>query len=211
MNTHPHYGQAVLTTGAPLANAVSTMIMLHGRGGSADDIIAMSNHFSATDVTYFAPQAQNFTWYPNRFIMPRASNEPYLTSALRIITDLVTHITQSGIPTEKIMFVGFSQGACLASEYVARNPKRYGALFALSGGLIGAEGELTGYEGSLNSTHAFFGCSDIDDHIPVGRVHETADVFASLGALVTKRIYPGMGHIINQDELDFINKTMSAL
>ena len=211
MNTHPHYGHPVLTTGASLANATSAMIMIHGRGGSADDILAMSNHFNTPDVAYFAPQAQNFTWYPNRFVMPRASNEPYLTSALKIVADLVTHITESGIAHDKIMFIGFSQGACLSSEFVARHPQKYGALFVLSGGLIGADGELTGYTGGLKNMPVFLGCSDVDDHIPVGRIHETATIFETLGANVTKRIYPNMGHTINQDELDFIKETMSAL
>lgn len=211
MNTHPHYGQPVSFTGTPLPNATSAMIMIHGRGGDAQDILAMTTHFTTPNIAYFAPQAQNFTWYPNRFIAPRASNEPFLSSALKTIADLITHITQGGVPTEKIMLVGFSQGACLASEFVARNPKRYGALFALSGGLIGAEGELVGYDGNLSNTPAFLGCSDVDDHIPVGRIHQSADIFTSLGATVTKRIYVGMGHIVNQDEIDFINQTMSAL
>lgn len=211
MNTHPHYGQAVLSTGASLANATSAMIMIHGRGGSADDILAMSNHFDKLDVAYFAPQARNFTWYPHRFIMPRASNEPFLSSAQRIITDLITHITQSGIPTNKIMFIGFSQGACMVLEYAARTPQRYGAVFGLSGGLIGADGELTGYTGSLADTPVFLGCSDIDDHIPVERVHQSADILTSLGANVTKRIYPNMGHIVNQDELDFVKSVMDGV
>lgn len=212
MNTHPHYGQPVLTTGASLANATSAMIMIHGRGGSADDILAMSNHFDTPDVAYFAPQARNFTWYPHRFIAPRANNEPFLSSALKIITDLVTHITESGIAHDKIMFIGFSQGACLSSEFVARHPQQYGALFVLSGGLIGAEGELTGYTpNTLKNMPVFLGCSDIDDHIPVERVHQSAEIFTTLGATVTKRIYPNMGHTINQDELDFIKETMNAL
>lgn len=211
MNTHPHYGQPVLTTGASLANATSAMIMIHGRGGTADDILAMSNHFTTPDVAYFAPQARNFTWYPHRFIAPRASNEPFLSSALKIIADLVMHITQSGIPHQKIMFIGFSQGACLSSEFVARHPQRYGALFVLSGGLIGADGELTGYTGGLNKMPVFLGCSDIDDHIPVERVHQSADIFTALGASVTKRIYPNMGHTINQDKLDFIKETMNTI
>jgi predicted esterase len=211
MNTHPHYGQPVLTTGASLANATSAMIMIHGRGGTADDILALSNHFTAPDVAYFAPQARNFTWYPHRFIAPRASNEPFLSSALKIIADLVMHITQSGILPQKIMFIGFSQGACLSSEFVARHPQRYGALFVLSGGLIGADGELTGYTGSLNKMPVFLGCSDIDDHIPVERVHQSADIFTALGANVTKRIYPNMGHTIIQDEIDFIKQVMNNL
>lgn len=211
MNTHPHYGQPVLTSGASLANAISAMIMLHGRGGTADDILAMSNHFTTPDVAYFAPQARNFTWYPHRFIAPRASNEPFLSSALKIIADLVIHITQSGIPHQKIMFIGFSQGACLASEFVARHPQRYGALFVLSGGLIGTDDELTGYTGGLNKMPMFLGCSDIDDHIPVERVHQSADIFTSLGANVTKRIYPNMGHTIIQDEIDFIKQVMDNL
>ncbi len=211
MNTHPHYGQPVLTTGASLANATSAMIMIHGRGGTADDILAMSNHFTKPDVAYFAPQARNFTWYPHRFITPRASNEPFLSSAQKIIADLVTHITQSGIPANKIMFIGFSQGACLSSEFVARHPQKYGGLFVLSGGLIGADGELTGYTGSLANTPVFLGCSDIDDHIPVERVHESADILTSLGGNVTKRIYPNMGHTINQDELDFVKSVMDGV
>lgn len=211
MNTHPHYGQPVLTTGASLANATCAMIMIHGRGGSADDILAMSNHFTKPDVAYFAPQARNFTWYPHRFIMPRTSNEPFLSSAQKIIAELITHINQSGVPTHKIMLIGFSQGACMVLEYAARNTQRYGAVFGLSGGLIGAEGELVGYAGSLSQTPIFLGCSDIDDHIPIERVHESAEILTTLGASITKRIYPNMGHTINQDELDFIKSVMDGL
>jgi predicted esterase len=211
MNSHPHYGQVILSTGESLTNATSAMIMIHGRGGSAEDILAMSNHFTTPNVAYFAPQAKNFTWYPNRFIMPRASNEPYLTSAMRVISDLILHITENGLSTEKIMLIGFSQGACLVSEYAVRNPKRYGGVFALSGGLIGADGELTGYIGSLSNTPVFLGCSDVDDHIPVGRIHESEKIFIGMNATVTKRIYPNMGHTINQDELDFIKGVMSAV
>jgi phospholipase/carboxylesterase len=211
MNTHPHYGQPVSFTGTPLPNATSAMILVHGRGGDAQDILAMTTHFTAKDVAYFAPQAQNFTWYPNRFIAPRASNEPFLSSGQKIIADLITHINQGGVTTDKIMLLGFSQGSCMVLEYAIRNPQRYGAVFGLSGGLIGAQGELVGYTGSLAQTPIFLGCSDIDDHIPVGRVHESADMLAQMGASVTKRIYAGMGHTINQDEIDFINQTMSTL
>jgi phospholipase/carboxylesterase len=154
---------------------------------------------------YVIPQAADFTWYPYRFIESRAANEPGLTSGLHLIDTLVNAVIDNGLNREKVYLLGFSQGACLAADYVARNPAAYGGLFVLSGGLIGKQINLADYCGDLDNTPVFLGCSDSDFHIPESRVHETASIFEQLNADVTKRIYAGMGHTVNQDELDFIN------
>ncbi|MEL6526145.1 MAG: dienelactone hydrolase family protein [Chloroflexota bacterium] len=174
-------------------------------------MLSLINHIKGEKIAYLAPAAEGNTWYPNRFIASRASNQPKLDSALATVKGLLDKVKEAGIPPEKTVIMGFSQGACLAVESAARYPQTYGGVVALSGGLIGAEGELTGYEGSLEGTPVFLGCSDIDFHIPVERVHETRDIMSGLGAKVDERIYPGMGHTINQDEMDAVNAIISNL
>jgi predicted esterase len=198
----PHAGQPILASGPALAEATSAMIMVHGRGASAEDILGLSSYLPVPGMAYIAPQAANATWYPNRFIAPLASNEPWLSSALSVVGGLVAYVEAAGIPAEKIVLLGFSQGACLALEFAARNARRYGAVVGLSGGLIA---------GSLAGTPAFLGCSDIDAHVPVDRVHEAAEVFGRLGAQVDKRIYPGMGHTINDDEFNAVRAILEGL
>jgi len=171
----------------------------------------LTSHIGQEGFAYLAPEAANWTWYPQRFIVPRGQNEPYLSSALEKVGAVVQHLNDAGIPSEKIVLLGFSQGACLALEYAARNPQRYGGVVALSGGLIGAPGELEGYEGNLEDTPVFLGCSDVDFHIPVERVHESRDILKKLGASVEERIYPSMGHTINQDEVDYVRGMMESI
>ncbi len=207
----PHQGQSIFMAGQPLESAQAAMILVHGRGASAQSILTLAEDLPHPGFVYFAPQAQDYTWYPYPFMNPLEQNEPYLSSALRLLGNLVTHIEVAGIPAERIVIGGFSQGACLSSEFVARNARRWGGLFALSGGLIGPDGTPRDYPGSLDGTPIFAGCGDRDAHIPQARVHETAAVFEQLGGQVTERIYPGMGHQINQDELEYLRQLVALV
>jgi predicted esterase len=198
----PHQGQELLTAGKPLDTAQSAMILIHGRGASAYDILELGYYLATPEMAQLAPQAASSTWYPYSFLSPIEQNEPGLSSALQVITDLVAQVEEAGISAQKIIIGGFSQGACLASEFAARNARRYGGLLIFSGGLIGPPGTPRSYEGSLENTPIFIGCSDVDFHIPLQRVEETAAVLAGLSGAVTKKIYPNMGHTIIQDEID---------
>ncbi len=206
-----HEGQPVLHTGVSLKQATAAMILLHGRGATAEDILSLSQEFPDPSFAYLAPQAANYTWYPNRFIAPIASNEPYLSSALEVVDHLMNRVVEAGIPRDRIILLGFSQGACLSLEYAVRNPLRYGGVAALSGGLIGAPGTQWDYPGSMEQTPVFLGCSDVDFHIPKERVSESAVVFRNKGADVTERLYPNMGHTVNEDEIAFVQRMMAAL
>ncbi len=209
MTTHIHQGQAIATQGAALEDAKAAMIIIHGRGGTNEQALSLTDFIHVEGFAYLAPQARDMTWYPNPFIVPRAHNEPHLSSALSVVDGLIKQVQAAGIPTEKIMLLGFSQGACLVSEYAARNPQRFGGVMVLSGGLIGAEAELTGYSGALQNTPVFLGCSDVDSHIPEGRVQQSADILKALGGDVEMRIYPGMGHTIIQDEINYVKHIMT--
>lgn len=207
-----HQGQPVLATGKPLDQAQAAMILLHGRGATAESILTLANEFEMPDFAYLAPQAAGYQWYPQRFIMPLEANEPYLSSALDTVGQVVEAVTAAGIPAEKVIILGFSQGACLAVEYVARNAQRYGGAVAYSGGLIGEQiTERAEYTGDLAHTPIFLGCSDVDFHIPLERVQESTAQLRALGAEVTERIYPGMGHTVNTDEIQFVRGMMQAL
>lgn len=209
---NPHQNQPIAQTGADLEKAKAAMIVIHGRGDSAENILNLAREFlHDEDIAYFAPQAANNTWYPLSFMAAIEDNEPGITSGLRAITEIKDYLANQGFDDSSIFLLGFSQGACLASEYVARNPAKYAGLFALSGGLIGPPQTPRDYKGSLEGTPIFLGCSDIDPHIPVERVHETADVFEAMGADVEKRIYEGMGHTVNEDELNYIKKQLSKV
>jgi phospholipase/carboxylesterase len=199
--TDPHNGQPVLHYGAPVESARRVAIFIHGRGASAEDILGIAPELGAEDVTYLAPQAAENTWYPYSFLSPITQNEPHLTSALKVIAELVAKIESDGHSSERIIILGFSQGACLGLEFAARNARRYAAVIALSGGLIGPPGTPRNYPGGMLDTPVFLGCSDVDPHIPLERVHESAAVFRTLGARVDERIYKRMGHTINTDEL----------
>lgn len=207
----PHQGQKVVTAGTPLASASAAMILIHGRGASAESILDLANYLPHPEMAYLAPQAAGFTWYPNSFLAPMASNQPGLDSGLQVVADLVAQVEAAGIPTERIVLAGFSQGACLASEFMARNARRYGGLLVFSGGVIGPPGTPRNYEGSLDGTPVFIGCSDVDFHIPKERVEETAVVFQTLGADVNKKIYPGMDHTIIEDEIAQAQQLLTTL
>lgn len=209
--THLHQGQPLLTAGVLLNDARAAMIMIHGRGATAESILSLATEFNANGFAYLAPQAVHNTWYPYRFLEPVERNEPWLSSALQVIDHLIAQVVASGIPAERTMLLGFSQGACLALEYAARHAQRFGGIIGLSGGLMGPEIIPQRYVGSFDGTPVFLGCSDVDFHIPLDRVHETARVLRQLGGDVTKRIYPGMDHAINQDEIDYVSELMQAV
>ncbi|MFB6108090.1 MAG: alpha/beta hydrolase [Haloplanus sp.] len=206
----PHADAERLTAGASLDDASTAAILLHGRGASAESVVALTEEFPE-DVAYVAPQAARNTWYPNSFMADVESNEPWLSSALRAVGGVLADVNDAGIPTDRTLLLGFSQGACLASEFVARNATAYGGLAALSGGLVGPPGTPREYDGSLDGTPAFVGCSDVDPHIPLERVHETTEVLEALGAEVTERIYEGMGHGINEDEIASVADMLGEL
>lgn len=187
------------------------MILLHGRGASADDILSLAEHFMREDVAYLAPDAAGHTWYPLPFMNPVERNEPYLSSALRLIGTTVKSVEAEGVPADRIVILGFSQGACLTSEYAARNARRYGGIVALTGGLIGAEVRRENYRGDFAGTPALIGSSDVDPHIPLPRVRETTAVLKSLGAAVDERIYPGMGHTANADEVAWVGALLDRV
>ena len=191
----------MLRFGPDPADAALTMIMVHGRGASGEDMLALAAALAVAGVACLAPQAAGRTWYPYSFLAPMADNEPGLTSGLGVLDALVEQLGAQGIPAGRVALLGFSQGACLSLEYAARHARRYAAVFGLSGGLIGPPGTPRDYPGSLDGTPVFLGCSDVDAHIPLARVRESADVFRLLGAAVDARVYPGMGHVVNDDEL----------
>jgi predicted esterase len=207
----PHQGQPVLVAGEPLDNARAAMLMLHGRGADARDILSLAGELDVSGYAILAPQAAGHAWYPNSFLAPMESNEPWLSSALAVIGELLTRLVAGGIPAERAVVLGFSQGACLALEYLARNARRYGGMAGLSGGLIGPPGTPREYSGAFDGTPTFLGCSDVDFHIPKERVEETAQVYERLGAVVDLRLYRGMGHTVNQDELEQVQAMLSAL
>ncbi|HET9109640.1 MAG TPA: dienelactone hydrolase family protein [Ktedonobacterales bacterium] len=207
----PHRGQPPLTAGEPLDRARAAMVMVHGRGASAADILLFAGELAQPRFAYLAPQAANHTWYPNSFLAPIASNEPHLSSALATLDGLLAQTVASGIPLERVMLLGFSQGACLMLEYVARHARRYGGVVGWSGGLIGPDGTPRAYPGSLAGAPVFLGCSDVDPHIPLARVELTADIMRRLGGEVTMRVYPDMDHTVNQDEITFVRGMMATL
>ena len=187
------------------------MVLLHGRGAAAEDILTLVGELNNPDFAYLAPQAAAFTWYPERFMEPIERNEPWLTSALAFVSRIVQGVEESDIPAERTILLGFSQGACLALEWAARNARRYGGVAGLTGGLIGPDGTPRDYPGSLDGTPVFIGCSDVDFHIPKERAQYSAEVLQKLGGDVTLRLYPGMGHTVNQDEIDFVREMMENI
>src|SRR5215208_7768815 len=199
---HPHGGGSVLMGGAQFETATGALIAIHGRGAGAADIIALGEEVAPPNVTILAPQAAGNTWYPYSFLEKTERNEPYLSSALRIVADLIAQLGEQGIPAERVALLGFSQGACLALEAAARNAQRYAGVIGFSGGLIGPPGTAFEFPGSLEGTPVFIGSSDVDPHIPKERVEESAAALERLGAVVDVRLYPGMGHTVNRDELE---------
>jgi predicted esterase len=206
----PHAGQRVLRRGPAPGEARLSAILVHGRGASAEDILSLAHEFGVDDVAYLAPQAAGNTWYPYSFLSPIEQNEPWLTSALGVVGNLVQMLAGQSVGPERIAILGFSQGACLTLEFAARNAHRYAAIVALSGGLIGPPGTPRTYSGSFDGTPVFLGCSDVDPHIPLDRVRESAAVFGTMKAAVDERIYRRMGHTVNSDEVEAVGKLLRS-
>jgi phospholipase/carboxylesterase len=207
----PHAGQPILTAGAPAAAAEAAIVLLHGRGATANGILGLGDDLDRSGVAYVAPQAARSTWYPYSFMAPVEQNQPNLDSALDAVDSARDVVENAGVPPAKTVLLGFSQGACLASEYAIRNPGRYGGVVALSGGLIGPPGTEWEAAGEFDGTPVFFGCSDRDPHIPESRVHESAAAFTARNADVTERIYDGMGHTVNADEMEWVRSLVDEL
>jgi phospholipase/carboxylesterase len=204
-----HQGQPVLTAGAPPAEAKAAMLIVHGRGATAESILTLAEELDRPGYAYLAPQAAGDSWYPYSFLAPIADNEPWLSSALAAVGAALALIEEAGIPPERTILLGFSQGACLALEFAARQARRYGGLVGLSGGLIGPDGTPRDYQGSFEGTPVFLGCSDVDFHIPKERVLHTEDVLRRMGGEVTVRLYANMGHTVNRDEIAFVRGMMA--
>ena len=207
----PHAGQPAVRLGAPIASARAAVIMIHGRGAGPRNILELVPAMEHPDTAYLAPAAAGGTWYPLSFMAPIEQNEPGITSGISVVHALIDEALAAGIPAERIMLLGFSQGACLAGTAAQRRPRRYGGVVIFSGGLIGPPGSTWDANGAFASTPVFLGCSDRDPHIPESRVRETAAAFERMGAEVTTRIYPGMGHLVNDDEIAFARELLARL
>ncbi|HEX6199558.1 MAG TPA: dienelactone hydrolase family protein [Thermoanaerobaculia bacterium] len=207
----PHRDQSVLAAGKPLAEAGAAMVLVHGRGASAEGILELGRALHDPAFAYLAPQASRGTWYPNSFLAPLEENEPWLASALRTVGAVVGEAAERGPGLARTILLGFSQGACLALEYAARNPDRYGAVVGLTGGLQGPPGRPFDFTGDFGGTPVFLAAGDPDPHVPWSRVEETAEVFRSLGAEVTLRRYPGMPHTVNEEELALVRELMARV
>ncbi len=201
-----HRADRLQTGGVPVAEARKLMIMVHGRGADARSILQLASYLDTKDVAFMAPQATGNTWYPYSFLAPIADNEPGISSGLAVLKEIVDGQLAAGFAPEQIYLLGFSQGACLMLEFAARNPRPYGGVFGLSGGLIGPPGTPRNYPGSFGGAPVFLGCSDVDSHIPKARVLETADVLTRMGAAVTTRLYPNAPHTILEDEIEAVRK-----
>lgn len=198
-----HSGNMI--TAGNINNPSKALILLHGRGARAEDILSLADHLNVKDYLLLAPQATNNSWYPQSFIAPLAQNQPWLDNALSLVDTAVAAAIAKGIAKEHIYFAGFSQGACLTLEYITRNATRYGGAAAFTGGLIGDRIYSDHYKGEFAKTPVFIGTSDPDFHVPVERVHDSVAILKAMGADVTEKIYPGMGHTINSDEISQAN------
>ncbi|MBW3628667.1 MAG: dienelactone hydrolase family protein [Gemmatimonadetes bacterium] len=207
----PHQGQPLHAAGAPLRDAGAVMVMIHGRGATAPSILSLASMLDRDAFAYLAPQAAGNVWYPYSFLAPVADNEPGISSAMEAIRSTLALAEEKGTPPERVVLLGFSQGACLATEFAARHARRYGAVVGLSGGLIGDDDTPRDYQGSLDGTPVFLGCSDIDQHIPRHRVELSAEILRGLGGGVDMQIYPGMAHTVNQDEITRVQALMDAV
>ena len=198
----------VLVKGKKLGEAERVLVMLHGRGANAEDILSLANYLNISEYTLLAPQATGNSWYPNSFLAPPHMNEPWLSSAIDILDDITDDINENGIDDKNIFYLGFSQGACLTLEYVTRNAKKYGGVVAFTGGLIGDKIYEQNYSGDFESTPVFIGTSDPDPHVPVQRVIDSTKILKTMNALVTEKIYKNMGHTINEDEIEMVNSVI---
>jgi len=199
----------IVVSGKALDDPTKVLIMIHGRGATAESILSMVGHLKVEGFTLLAPQATNNTWYPYSFLAPPSQNEPWLSSALEVVSDIVKDLHQKNIDSGNIYFLGFSQGACLTLEFVTRNATKYGGVIAFTGGLIGDKIYTENYKGDFSDTPVFIGSSDPDPHVPVERVNATESILTGMNAQVIKKIYKNMGHTINQEEIDFANKILS--
>ena len=206
-----HRTEDTIVAGAQRESANAAVILVHGRGATPESMLPLAEAFGRDDIHYLAPRAAGHTWYPNSFLAPIEANEPWLSSALSVIGGLVDRLAADGFSSDRVGIIGFSQGACLTSEFIARNARRYGTACVLTGGLIGPPGTPRNYPGSLNGTPVFLGSSDVDAHVPLERVNETRDVLGALGAEVDERIYPGMGHTVNDDEVKAVTELLRRL
>ncbi|GAB3007727.1 dienelactone hydrolase family protein [Niabella terrae] len=188
------------------AGAAKALILLHGRGGEAGDILSLATHLQVDDFLLLAPQATGNSWYPLSFMAPVTANQPWLDSALDLVDQTVGLTRQRGIPEENLYFLGFSQGACLALEYLARHARRYGGAVAFTGGLIGENLDRKNYRGDFQQTPVLIATSDPDAHVPVTRVYASSNIFRELGAALTEKVYPGMGHTITEEEIRLANQ-----
>lgn len=200
----------IITSGKKISEAKKALIMVHGRGGSAEDILSLSTHLDVKDYALFAPQATNHSWYPHSFLAAPTNNEPWLSSALQVLNDTVIELIANGISKDNIFFLGFSQGACLTLEYVSRNATKYGGVVAFTGGLIGDKIYTENYSGDFNNTPFFIGTSNPDPHVPVERVQSTSAILKDMNADLTLKIYNNMGHTISQDEINIVNELLFA-
>ena len=207
----PHGNQPLERAGADLKDASVAMVLVHGRGARASGMLEFANEFARDDIAFLAPQAHRGTWYQNSFLAPIEDNQPHLDSALAKLADVLETVESAGVPLERTILLGFSQGGCLSTEYAARNADRYGGVVALSGGLIGPEGTPRDYDGSMDGTPVFIGCGDQDPHIPVERVDESIQVFDDLEADTEKRIYQGVGHTVLEDELEYVRELVDGV
>ena len=205
-STNNIHAKNIVAAGKNIKEASKALIMVHGRGGSAEDILSLAGHLQVKDFALLAPQATGNTWYPYSFLAPPAQNEPHLSSALSLLKDLVKDLITEGINTENIYFLGFSQGACLTLEFVTRHATKYGGIAAFTGGLIGDTIYPGNYNGDFNGTPVFIGSANPDPHVPVERVYATTNILKSMNAAVTEKIYNNMGHTINEDEIELANK-----
>lgn len=211
MSDDPHAASPVLLAGEPLESARVALLLVHGRGATAESILELGEEVADDGTALVAPQASDNTWYPLSFLAPTQLNQPFLSSALRKLETTLASIVAAGIAEERVVLIGFSQGACLASEFVTRHPRRYGGLAVLSGGVIGAPEEARHDAGSIAGTPVFLGCSDVDPHVPKERVEGSAEIFGRLGGEVTLKLYPGMPHTVNSSEIDAVRRLVSAL
>ena len=198
----------IITAGVKLSEAKKVLIMIHGRGGSAEDILSLADNLNVADFALLAPQATNYSWYPQSFLALPSNNEPWLSSALGLLKEIVDEAVSNGINKEHIYFIGFSQGACLALEFVTRNATQYGGVAAFTGGLIGDKIYLENYSGNFFKTPVFIGTSNPDPHVPVERVNASAAILEKMNADVTKKIYENMGHTINTNEISQVNNIL---
>jgi predicted esterase len=207
----PHAGQPLATAGAPLGKSPVAMILVHGRNALPANILSFVPAFGRPDITYLAPGAAGGTWYPLSFMADREKNEPGISSGVWVLEQLVLHVVRAGVRKDRIVLLGFSQGACLTSQFAASHADRYGGVVLYSGGLIGPPGTTWNYPGSFGGTPVFLGCSDVDAHVPKTRVDESAAVFQRMGATVTEQIYPGMGHLVNEEEIAFTRTLLDEI